>query len=84
MSWFRRSDDRSRSAVSRLREAEQHENEAMERMVKAGVGVAMSADTASEEIDKLIHGMAGRKREAERVLLTVRGALELLERDRKQ
>ena len=43
MPWFRGSDDRSRSAMSRLREAEQHENEAMERMVKAGVQ-AMNMD----------------------------------------
>ena len=57
MSWFRSSDDRSRSAMSRLREAEQHENEAMDRMVRAGVEVAMNADTASEEIDKILHGM---------------------------
>jgi hypothetical protein len=84
MSWFRRSDDRSRSATNRLREAEQHEEQAMQRMVKAGVQVAMNADTASDEIDKLIHGMEERKQEAERILLTVKGALQLLEKDRRQ
>ena len=45
MSWFRwRPEDRHRAGEDRLREAERHEEEAMRRMVDAGIQATISAN----------------------------------------
>jgi hypothetical protein len=84
MSWFRRSDDRHRSAEQRLRQVERAEERAMQRVVDAGVRVTLHADTSAEAVDEILADMERRKNRGERVVMTAEGVLRLLERDRRQ
>ncbi len=81
MPWLRRSDERHREASDRLRAAEEHESEAMNRMVRAGVQATMSADDSSEAADRIISRVERRRIEGEEILRTADGVLRLLERD---
>jgi hypothetical protein len=78
-----RSDDRHRTAADRLRQVEHEEEEAMKRMVDAGVQVTMHADTQSEAMDELIEKMERRKNDGDRVLMTADQALRLLLRSNR-
>jgi hypothetical protein len=84
MSWFRQSDSRSRSATTRLRQVEEVERAATDRMVRAGVEVTIRADNASKEIGKLLQTLEKRNRESDRIFQTVEGALRLVERGQKR
>jgi transposase len=78
-----RSDDRHRTAADRLRQAEHEEEEAMKRMVDAGVQVTIHADTQSEAMGDLIEKMERRKIDGDRVLMTADQALRLLLRSNR-
>jgi TRAP-type C4-dicarboxylate transport system substrate-binding protein len=78
-----RSDDRHRTAADRLRQVEHEEEEAMKRMIDAGVQVTMHADTQSEAMDELIEKMERRKNDGDRVLMTADQALRLLLRSNR-
>jgi transposase len=78
-----RSDDRHRTAADRLRQVEHEEEEAMKRMVDAGVQVTIHADTQSEAMGDLIEKMERRKIDGDRVLMTADQALRLLLRSNR-
>ncbi len=77
------SEDRHRTAADRLRQVEHEEEEAMKRMVDAGVQVTLQADTQSEAMDELIEKMERRKRDGDRVVMTAEQALRLLLRSNR-
>jgi hypothetical protein len=57
---------------------EYEEEEAMKRMVDAGVKVTLQAAAQSEAMDELIEKMERRKSDGDRVIMTADQALRLL------
>jgi hypothetical protein len=81
MPWLRRSDERNRDASERLRQAEEQESRAMDRMVRAGIQATLRADDSSEATTQIISRLERRRIEGEEILRTADGVLRLLERD---
>jgi hypothetical protein len=81
MPWLRRSDERNRDASERLRQAEEHESRAMDRMVRAGIQATLRADDSSEATGQITGRLERRRIEGEEILRTADGVLRLLERD---
>ena len=85
MSWFRwRPEDRHRAGEDRLREAERNEEEAMRRLVDAGIQATISATEGRQAAEQLSERFDKTKEDAERVIFTAEGALRLLERGRRR
>jgi hypothetical protein len=83
MGWFRWSSERHDAQQDRLRRAEHDEEQAMRRLVDAGVQATIRADEGREAADHVKDQFDKAKTDAERVILTAERALRLLERDQR-